>query len=133
MFDPILTALPAFGMFFASAIALLAVFLTLYAFITPYDELALIRAGNVAAAVSLGGALIGIALPVATSVVASHNIVIMLAWGVLACVVQLLAFFVSRLILPQIVQHIPDDKVAAGIFLATLSIGVGIINAACIL
>ena len=133
MFDPILNALPAFGMYFMSAIALLAVFLTVYALITPYDEVTLIRSGNVAASISLGGALIGIALPVAVAVVASHNLVLMLGWGLIACLVQLVVFMVSRVALPQIAQDIPADKLSAGIFLAALSIGVGIINAACIL
>ena len=133
MFDPILNALPAFGMYFITAIALLAAFLTLYALITPYNEMTLIRAGNVAASVSLSGALIGIALPVAIAVVASHNIYLMLGWGLIACGIQLLVFLVARVALPQICQDIPADRLSAGIFLATLSIGVGIINAACIL
>lgn len=133
MLEPILNALPAFGMYFMTSIALLAVFMTLYAVITPYNEMTLIRAGNVAAAVSLGGALLGIALPVAIAVVASHNIVLMLGWGLIACVIQLLVFLVARIALPQITQDIPADKLSAGIFLAALSIGVGIINAACIL
>lgn len=133
MFEPILNALPAFGLYFVTAIALLAAFLTVYILITPYDEMTLIRAGNVAASVSLGGALIGIALPVAIAVVASHNIYLMVGWGLIACVIQLLVFLVSRLALPQITQDIPADRLSAGIFLAALSIGVGIINAACIL
>ncbi len=133
MFDPILTALPAFGMYFVAAIALLTVFLTVYALITPYNEMTLIRTGNVAASVSFGGALIGIALPVAVAVVASHNLILMLGWGIIACIIQLLVFVVARVALPQICQDIPADKVSAGIFLAALSIGVGIINAACIL
>lgn len=132
MFEPVLNALPNFAMYFGVAIVLLAVFLILYAFITPYDELALIRSGNVAASISLSGAFIGIVLPIAFAVVSSHNILIMLAWSGVACVIQLLVFLVARLALPQISQDIPADKTASGIFLAALSIGVGIINAACI-
>ena len=131
MFEPVLNALPNFAMYFGVAIVLLAVFLILYAFITPYDELALIRSGNVAASISLSGAFIGIVLPIAFAVVSSHNILIMLAWSGVACVIQLLVFLVARLALPQISQDIPADKTASGIFLAALSIGVGIINAAC--
>lgn len=57
----------------------------------------------------------------------------MLGWSVVACIVQLLAFLVARVALPQICQDIPANKPATGVFLATLSLGVGIINAACIL
>lgn len=133
MFDPILNTLPAFGLYFITAIALLAVFMTIYALITPYDEITLIRNGNVAASISLGGALIGIAMPVANAIVSSHNIYLMLGWGLIACIIQLFVFLVARVALPHITQDIPADKLAAGIFLAALSIGVGIINAACLL
>lgn len=133
MFDPVLNVLPAFAMYFAVAMAILAVFLSFYALITPYNELALIRAGNTAAAISLSGALIGIAMPVAVAIVSSHNIYAMLAWGVVACVVQLLVFVIARVAMPTLVDCVPAGKVSVGIFLAALSIGVGIINAASIL
>lgn len=133
MVGTIINNLLAFLSFFTVAIAILTVFLTVYAVITPYNELALIRQGNVAAAVSLGGALLGIALPVAVAVAVSHNLLSMLGWGLLACVIQLCVFIASRVILPHIVVDIPQDKPASGIFLASLSIGVGIVNAACII
>jgi len=132
MFDPVLSSLPAFASFFLTAVVLLAVFLGLYVFVTPYSELRLIGEGNTAAAVSLGGAVIGFALPIAVAVAASHNLYAMLGWGVVACVVQLLTFSAARLALPTINHNIPQDKLASGIFLASLSIGVGILNAGCI-
>ncbi|MCH2218817.1 MAG: DUF350 domain-containing protein [Dechloromonas sp.] len=133
MFDPVINSLPAFAGYFATALALLALFVVLYLFATPYNEMALIREGNTAAAVSLGGAMIGYALPIAVSVATSHNIASMVGWGVVACLVQLLAYIVARLVLPQIVQNIPRGKLASGIFLASLSLGTGILNAGCII
>jgi putative membrane protein len=132
MFDPVINSLPAFAGYFATAVGLLAVFLVLYAFVTPYSELQLIREGNVAAAVSLAGAIVGYALPIAVAVAASHNIYVMIGWGVVACVVQLGAYIVARLALPQINLNIPQGKLASGIFLASLSLGIGILNAGCI-
>jgi len=133
MFDPVINSLPAFAGYFATALALLALFVVLYLVVTPYNEVALIREGNTAAAVSLGGAMIGYALPIAVSVATSHNIASMIGWGVVACAVQLLAYIVARLVLPQIVQNIPLGKLASGIFLASLSLGTGILNAGCII
>ncbi len=133
MFDPVINSLPAFAGYFATALALLALFVVLYLFATPYNEMALIREGNTAAAVSLGGAMIGYALPIAVSVATSHNIASMFGWGVVACAVQLLAYIVARLVLPQIVQNIPLGKLASGVFLASLSLGTGILNAGCII
>ncbi len=132
MFDPVISSLPAFAGYFATALGLLAVFVVLYVFVTPYNELALIREGNAAAAVSLGGAMVGYALPIAVAVVTSHNIMAMVGWGVVACVVQLLVYVAARLALPQINLAIPQGKIASGIFLASLSLGIGILNAGCI-
>lgn len=132
MFEPVINALPAFASFFATAIGLLVGFLALYVLVTPYNELALIRGGNTAAAVSLGGALLGFAIPIAVSVAVSHNLYAMIGWGVVAGVAQLLAYVAARLALPQINQNIPQDKLASGIVLASLSLGTGILNAGCI-
>ena len=133
MFDPVINSLPAFAGFFATAVALLAGFLLLYVLVTPYNELALIRNGNEAAAISLAGVIIGFALPIAVSVAVSHNLYAMIGWGVVAGIVQLLAYVAARLALPQINHNIPQGKVASGVFLASLSVGVGILNAGCII
>ena len=132
MFEPVLNSLPAFASFFLTAVVLLAVFIGLYIFVTPYSELRLIGEGNAAAAVSLGGAVIGFALPIAVAVVVSHNLYTMIGWGVVAGLVQLLTYSAARLALPTINHNIPQGKLASGIFLASLSIGVGILNAGCI-
>ena len=132
MFDPVINSLPAFAGFFATAVGLLAAFFALYLLVTPYSEVKLIREGNVAAAVSLAGALLGYALPIAVAVVVSHNLYVMIGWGVVACVVQLLVYVAARLALPQINLAIPQGKVASGIFLAALSVVAGILNAGCI-
>lgn len=132
MFDPVLNNLPAFAGFFATAAALLAAFIALYLVVTPYNEVALIRDGNTAAAVSLGGAVIGFALPIALAVAISHDIGVMLGWGVVAGGVQLLTYVAARLALPDINLNIPRGQLASGVFLASLSIGVGILNAGCI-
>ena len=115
-----------------TAVILMLAFLAIYVRITPYSELELIRAGNEAAAISLGGAVIGFALPIAVSVAVSHNLYAMIGWGVVASVVQLLAFIAARLALPRLNESIPQGKLASGIFLASLAIGVGILNAGCI-
>jgi putative membrane protein len=132
MFDPVINSLPAFAGFFATAVGLLAVFAALYMLVTPYSELKLIREGNAAAAVSLAGALLGYALPIAVAVIVSHDIAVMIGWGVVACLVQLLVYIAARLALPQINLAIPQGKLASGIFLAALSVVAGILNAGCI-
>ena len=127
----LLTTLPAFLAYFAVAVVLLALFLLVYLNVTPYHELALIRAGNTAAAISLAGALLGFALPVANVIAHSDTLLGLAAWGVVAGVVQLLAYLVMRFTLPQLNQDIPAGKTAPAVFLAVFSLTIGLINAAC--
>jgi putative membrane protein len=122
---------PAFISHFGSALAFLFLFIAVYIRLTPYKEIALIREGNTAAAASLSGAVLGYGIALASSVAHSVDLVDMLIWGAIALVIQLLAFFVARLILPDLIKDVPENKLASGIFLGALSLGMGILNAAC--
>ena len=120
-----------FLLYFAASLALLALFLAIYVWITPYRELTLIREGNAAAAVSLSGTILGFAIPLAHAVAQSVNLAEMALWGVIALVLQLLVFFIVTRVIPGIVRDIPEGKIAPGILLGALSLTAGILNAAC--
>jgi len=132
MLPKMLTLLPAFFSYFAVAVILLVVFLLIYVNVTPYDEIALIRQGNTAASISLSGALIGFAMPVANVIAHSDTLGDLAAWGALAGVIQLLTYLVARFALPHLTEDIPAGKISEATFLAALSITVGLINAACL-
>jgi len=132
MLPKMLTLLPAFFSYFAVAAILLVVFLLIYVNVTPYDEIALIRQGNTAASISLSGALIGFAMPVANVIAHSDTLGDLAAWGALAGVIQLLTYLVARFALPHLTEDIPAGKISEATFLAALSITVGLINAACL-
>ncbi|WMW82070.1 DUF350 domain-containing protein [Undibacterium cyanobacteriorum] len=121
----------AFASHFASAVAFLFVFIALYVRITPYKEIALIREGNTAAAASLSGAVLGYCIALASSVAHSIDLLDMLIWGSIGLVIQIIAFFATRLMLPDLVRDVPENKLASGIFLGAISLGMGILNAAC--
>ena len=123
--------LPAFLLYLATSLALLALFLAIYIWITPYRELALIREGNAAAAASLAGTIIGFSIPLAHAVALSVNLADMALWGLIALVVQLLVFFIVTRLIPDIARDIPAGKLAPGILLGALSLATGILNAAC--
>jgi len=125
-----LAGLPAFLLYFGLSLALLVLFVAIYVTVTPYKELTLIREGNQAAAISLGGAVIGFVLPLARAVTQSVSILDLVIWGVIALVVQVVVFFVVGKILPRFVVAITEGRVAGGILLAALAIGVGLLNAA---
>ena len=125
-----LDGLPYFAAYFGISLVLLTACLAAYVAITPYPEIRLIREGNVAAAASLGGALIGFALPLASVVVNSVSLLDMLLWSAVALLVQLAAFGVVRLMVPEISRHVRDGHVSSGVFLAAVAIALGILNAA---
>lgn len=126
-----LAGLPSFLFYFATAIGLLLLFLLAYIFITPYREIALIRAGNAAAAASLSGALLGFVLPLASAIAHSVSLPDMAVWGLIAMIIQLLVYLAARLLMPDLVRDIPAGKIATGVFLGALSVAIGILNAAC--
>jgi putative membrane protein len=115
----------------AAALALLALFLFIYVRITPYREIQLIREGNLAAAISLSGATLGFAVPLAQAAAQSGNLLDMLMWSGIAMVVQLLVYAAVRMVIPGISRDIPAGKVAQGTFLGALSLATGLLNAAC--
>ncbi len=113
------------------SLVLLGLFIAIYIRITPYREIALIREGNMAASFSLSGSMLGFIVPLAAAVEHSVSLVDMAIWGVIAMVVQLAAFVAAKLMIPSITQDIPAGKGAQGFFLGTLSLGVGLLSAAC--
>jgi putative membrane protein len=126
-----LAGLGSFGIYFGASVVLILLFALFYAMVTPYRELSLIREGNAAAAASYSGALLGFTIPLASAVTHSVGLIDMVIWGVVALVVQVAAFCVVRIIFPSIVQDIPNNQTAKGIFLGAAALAIGIINAAC--
>jgi len=113
------------------AIAFIYLFMIAYLRLTPYNELKLIKDGNVAAALGLSGAVLGFTFPLAAAIRNSMNPWDMMLWGVIAALVQLLVYVAVRYTLLNVVRRIPDGQVATGIVLAAISVSAGILNAAC--
>lgn len=126
-----LLTLPNFALYFVACLVLTAIFLRIYTWVTPHDEFALIRAGNAPAAISLAGAGIGFILPLSSAVAHSLSIVDVLIWGAIAMIVQLLIYVVARIVMPSLSADISAGKPAAAVSLAAMSLGIGILNAAC--
>ncbi len=120
-----------FLLYFGLSIAFVAIFLFVYVWVTPYSELKLIREGNAAAAASLSGTLVGYSLPLASAVIHSVNPWDMMLWAAIALVVQILVYVAVRLLLPDLARHISEGRIASGVFLGAVSLGAGILNAAC--
>ena len=126
------TGATAFIIAFAAASAFFVAFKFLYQLVTPYHESTLIRQGNAAAAVALGGALIGYVLPLASALSHTVSLAEFAAWALLAGVIQIVVFVtISRLAFRNLVARIEAGEIAAAVYLASVSICVGLLNAAC--
>jgi putative membrane protein len=124
-------AVLGFVSYILGAAVLVALFQFIYTRITPHKEFELIRAGNVAAAIALGGAIIGFAIPASNVIAYSISILDFVVWAVIAAFVQLLAFLVTSLVLKGASERIRKGEIAAGIYVAAVAISVGMLNAAC--
>jgi putative membrane protein len=98
-----------------------------YIMLTPHKEVALVRQGNVAAAISLGGILLGLAIPLAASLKASANVVDLALWGVAALVVQLLMSRLTDLALHGLSRRIEHGELAAATLLAVVKVATGLV------
>lgn len=124
------TGLPVLIGHILAVLVLLVIGVAIYLRLTPYDEMALARDGNVAGGLSFAGAVVALAMPLAATLATSAALIDILLWGVVALILQLLAFvFASRLI-PNLTKAITDGNAAAATMLVGMQLGVALINAA---
>lgn len=126
-----LSGFDEFLVYAGMSVAFVYVYMVIYLRLTPYDELKLIKEGNVAAALSLSGSVLGFTFPLAAAILNSVHPWDMMLWGLIAAVVQLLVYVAVRFTLLNVVRRIPDGQVATGIVLAAITIAAGILNASC--
>lgn len=129
-FEPLLLGLGNFVIYFGMGLVALLLFKVLYTLFTPYDDWALVKNQNSAAACALGGAIIGFAIALGSAASNSVSMLDFAIWAVVALIAQIVAYFVVRLFMPLISQRIQDNEVPAGIVLGSVSIAIGILNAA---
>lgn len=119
----------AYLMHFGAAIGILFVAGAVYLVMTPYREISLIRAGNSAAACAFGGTMIGLALTLFSVLANSVDLLDFVTWGAIALAVQVVTWAVLALILRNLRQGIMENRLSHGVFVGTLSIAIGIVNA----
>lgn len=122
--------LPMLLLQFAVVLALLVVGMLVYMAVTPFRERELINHGNAAAATVLGGALVALAIPLAALLATSGALVDILAWGVVAVILQLVTVLVISLLLRGMRTMIEAGQVAAAIPLVAAQLAIALLNAA---
>lgn len=113
-------------------LAILLVGAALYALLTPHREIQLVREGNPAAALSFGGVLVGLALPLAFALAASTSLLEIALWGATTTAVMLALFWVVDLVLQGLPQRIREGEIAAAALLVAAKLAVAIVLAAAV-
>jgi putative membrane protein len=125
-----LAGLPAFLAYFCVSLVAVVTYLLIYPWITQHDEYELIRKNVPGAAVSLGLSVLGFALPVASAVAHAADIVDCIIWSVIALFVQIIAYYVACIPVPDLSKRIEDGQMAAAIWLGLASVTAGVLSAA---
>lgn len=128
----LLRAFPHFLGYFCLAVVMLGLFVLTYLWVTPYAEMELIRSGNLAAALNFGGAILGFCLPLASTIAHSVSIPDVAIWALVALIVQIGVHFLTRVIIKDMTRLIESGTVSVGATACCLSLGFGILNAACL-
>ncbi len=128
-----LAGLDNFALYFGLSILFLFIFKLVYALVTPHDEWKLVKEDkNVAAAIGFGGAIIGFAIALGSAASNSVAVIDFAIWAIVAVIAQSLAFAILRFsFMPKIAERINNKEISAGVMLASMSIAVGLLNAAC--
>jgi len=134
--DPVihsfLAGFPVLLLHFAVTIAMLSIGVTVYHYVTPYHELRLVRSGNTAAAISISGAISGMAIPLAICMATSVSVWDIVIWGVLALLIQILAYRIGDVLVKDLPTRIENGEIGAAVLVVGIKLSVAFINAAAI-
>jgi putative membrane protein len=124
------SGLPLLLASFVLTLLLLAAGVRVYAAVTPIKEWTLVRQGNVAAAVTLAGAVLALAIPLTALLATSFALLDILVWGIVALLIQLLVLALVSHLLRDMRHMIEAGNVAAAVILAASQVAVALLNAA---
>lgn len=127
--DTLRLGLPVLVLQMAITLALLGVGIAAYMAVTPFHEMRLVRVGNAAAGIVLMGAIVALAIPLAATLGSSLVTLDILLWGIVAVVLQLLAFLLTTLLFRGLRGMIEAGNIAAACVTVGIQLAVALINA----
>jgi putative membrane protein len=110
-------------------LVLLGLGVAIYGLVTPFHEWRLIAQGNRAAGLTMAGAIVALAVPLAATLATSRATIDIVVWGAVAVVLQLVAFVVVAMLLKNLRRMIEDGNLAAAFVLAGVQLAVALLNA----
>ncbi len=115
--EAFVTGFPLFLLYTGTAGLLLVGAVATYIKLTPWRELALVKNRNGAAGLALAGAIVGLAIPIAACLATSVSLVGLVIWGVVALLLQLIAYRVTDLLLRDLPKRIEEDQAGPAVVL----------------
>lgn len=128
--DAFVRGFPDFLLHGGVTLALLVTGCVVHVLMTPTKELKLVREGNTAAGVSLAAVIVGLALPMGASLASSTSLWELTIWGVIAILLQMLAFRIADLILRDLPRRIERNEMGAALVLAAVKLATAVVMAA---
>ena len=128
--DSLMTGLPFLLLHSSVTFLMLGAGLSIYIRITPFDEISLIKNKNNAAAITLGGAIVGFAIPLAASLKTSLNLWDIVIWGFVTLILMLISYRVIDFLVRGLAQRVEANEIGPAILLAAIKLAVGLIAAA---
>ena len=126
------SGLPYLLSHFFVACLILALGIGIYVKTTKHNEFALIRSGNLAACIALGGTFISLSLPLSSSLAASLSIPSICIWGFTAIILQLLCDRIASIFIGSNETAVAEENYPPVITLACCKISVAMLNSAVI-
>jgi len=121
---------PDFLLYGAVTLGLLTLGCVVHILLTPMKEMQLIRDGNVAAGIGVAAVIVGLAIPMAACLASAASVYDVVIWGVVAILLQMLAFRAADLILRDLPKRIERNEIGAAMVLAAVKLAAAMVMAA---
>lgn len=117
---------------FVVAVLILLSGVFIYVKTTAWNDLELIRSGNLSASISLGGAFLSLSIPLSASLSASLSVPSIIIWGVTAVIIQLICDRLASLVIGDLSSRIKKNDISAAVSILGIKLSVAMINSAVI-
>ncbi|HEY1505668.1 MAG TPA: DUF350 domain-containing protein [Stellaceae bacterium] len=128
--NSVLIGFPVLLIHLALTTGLLLAGLGLYLRFANCRELELLRAGNMAAAIAFGGQMLSLAIPLCAMLASSVNVPDILLWGCITVLLQFVAIYCMRRVVPDIRQRVIAGEAAPALLYACGQVVTGLLTAA---
>jgi putative membrane protein len=128
--DLLLSGLPEMFLHAGIAVGFLVFGVFLFIWLTPYDDMKLLKDGNVASAISLFGIIVGLAIPLSFCLAQTSTVLDLIVWGSFTVAIQLFAFKVSTWLLSELPERIERGEISAALVLLGVKLAAALINSA---